>query len=630
MMSNRLALLLMVVELTSIQNDIIASDGHVLVTGGPGSGKTTVSILKAAKMAAGIKPCQKILFLGFARSTAARVLDAIKHEQAIPNEIKERIEVETYHAFFWRIIKAHGYLIGLPKRLKILCPHHEAIFLAESRSGKMKAKLSNSEKQKIDELVKKQRVQLAYEEGKVCFELFAELAGSILHGSKRISALISSIYPFIVLDEFQDTSASQWYVLKAIGKESYLLALADPEQRIFDWLGAEPHRLEDFREAFHPLQYNLGPVNHRSSNTEICLFANDVLRNSLREDPYSKVEVVHYNSYPPAAISQLITTTLSIRKRVQSAATEDWSVAILVPTKRLTQQISNWFRSPPGNLPSIPHLAILEIEGAMLSAELIAYLLQPDIGARHFKDFVDLLVSFYRGKGGDSPSQSDLREADAIVRSYTEFTDRNKAGKHLRKNSVLRPVLEVYNNARSETLKFSGKPEADWLMIVKVLEKGSCQRLRTVAEEVQNIKLLGKREQLRQALSEMWCKFGCYNDALQSVRKIFIQEHFAMSMRRENGVIVMNMHKAKGKQFDEVLVFEQWPVILKRRIVSNFGRIVRWNENKNISEQSRQLFRVAVTRAKRHVTIMTPKNDPCVLLRPASKNETLRHLTARL
>lgn len=101
------------VDMTPAQKDVLTAEGHQLVVGGPGSGKTTVSILKAAKIACEkLRPGQRILFLSFARATVSRVFEAIDEEQSVTKEEKKRIEVDTYHSFFWRILKAHGYLVG--------------------------------------------------------------------------------------------------------------------------------------------------------------------------------------------------------------------------------------------------------------------------------------------------------------------------------------------------------------------------------------------------------------------------------------------------------------------------------------------------------------------------------------
>ena len=78
-------------QLTEKQLEIMDAAGHLLVTGGPGSGKTTVSILKAAQIAErDLRPGQKILFLSFARATVSRVVETIEYGQQIPRKQKRR------------------------------------------------------------------------------------------------------------------------------------------------------------------------------------------------------------------------------------------------------------------------------------------------------------------------------------------------------------------------------------------------------------------------------------------------------------------------------------------------------------------------------------------------------------
>jgi DNA helicase-2/ATP-dependent DNA helicase PcrA len=260
----------------------------------------------------------------------------------------------------------------------------------------------------------------------------------------------------------------------------------------------------------------------------------------------------------------------------------------------------------------IPHVAAIELEAAILGAEIIAFLMQPDVGGHHFEQLIALLRNYFHGKGGDSPAQGDLKEAENLQKAYDEWLTRQAAGREIRGNSILVALLSVYTEARA--LGLSGDPDKDWRAVRRILEDGTCARMKGLAEEVRNMRLLERGTQLRQELSQDWRDNGAYANALAITRQAFVREHFATNAKPETGVVVMNMHKAKGKQFDEVIIFEGWPRIAKGQIVANFDRIVRSNTRAEISDQARQNFRVSVTRGKQRTTIMTPKADPCVLL----------------
>jgi DNA helicase II / ATP-dependent DNA helicase PcrA len=605
-----------VVNLSKAQQEIMNASGHLLVTGGPGSGKTTVSILKAARIAReSLLPDARVLFLSFARATVSRILEVLDEDRQISVAEKKCIEVDTYHSFFWRILKAHGYLIGLPRRLSILTPPNEAIALSAIRSEYIAtSKLSDAEKAEKLQRENAERFRIAHEEGRICFDLFASSVGKLLHGSDRLRKLQATIYPFIILDEFQDTNASQWRVVEALGMNSTLIAVADPEQRIFDFIGADPARLDHFREAFRPTEFDLSTDNHRSMGTEIALFANDVLKGKFGANSYNGIDLYMFESNLNQALSLLTTQTMKARNRLIKSGRKRWALAVLVPTKRMTRLVSDAFRGPQGTLPAIAHSAAVDMEAAILAAEIIAFLMQSSTGGIHFQQFVGLICSYFHGKGGDTPSKENLNEAKRIRAALDKCLLMTNAGKPTPKNSVLVAIQDVYDQTRA--LKLVGDPDTDWIAVRAILEKGDCSRLNEIAIEVRNVRLLDRGSQLRQALSLDWRTNGTYRNALTITRQAFIQEHFATARKPESGVVVMNMHKAKGKQFDEVIIFEGWPRRVKSAIVSNPDRIVRSNSLVGELSQARQNLRVSVTRAKMRTTILTPKDDPCVLLLP--------------
>jgi DNA helicase-2/ATP-dependent DNA helicase PcrA len=247
-----------------------------------------------------------------------------------------------------------------------------------------------------------------------------------------------------------------------------------------------------------------------------------------------------------------------------------------------------------------------------LGAELIAFLMQPDIDGRHFEYFIGLLRNYFHGKGGSSPTKGDLKEAKNIQKVYDDWRSRQAAGKDGKRKSILVAIMSVYDATRE--IERSGNPDQDWLAIRRILEEGACPRLKGLAKEVRNIRLLGRGTQLRQELSQNWRDNGAYTDALTIIQQAFIQEHFSTNAKPESGVVVMNMHKAKGKQFDEVIIFEGWPIRRKGQPPFNADRIVRYNSRDHDTDQARQNLRVSVTRGKSQTTILTPNGDPCILL----------------
>lgn len=601
------------VALTQKQKDILDASRPLLVTGGPGSGKTTVAILKAAALVPTLKPTQRILFLSFARATVARIIEAIEQDTSIDPTIREAIEVDTYHAFFWRLLKTHGYLLGLPRRLYLLTPPNEAIALSAIRRGyKARRKLSDAKLRELEGKEDAERQRLAKNDGRIVFNQFGPLVARLMKCTK-IRDLVAQAYPFVILDEFQDTTAPQWEVMKSLGDKSGLIALADPEQRIFEFAGAEEKRIQQYKDTFKAETIDLAGDNHRSKGTDIAEFGNDILKGTFRPDrAYLGIAVDLFPCNANQAFAKLHGEVLKARARLIKSGAKGWTRAVLVPTRQMTRLVSDKFREPVGSMPPIQHTAAVDMEGPILAAELIALLLQQPKGSDAERQCVDLICGFYRGRDGENIGVGNAAEADRIDAAYARCVEKEQVGKQAPKNSLFHAMRATL--AAACALGLSGDPASDWVEVRRVLEMSDCFRMREIAGEVRNIRLMERGAQLRQSLLTDWISNSSYPSALSIIRQAFVQEHFAAANRPDTGVVVMNMHKAKGKQFDEVIIFEGWPILNGGQISANPNRIVRSNIRTKDLGQARQNFRVSVTRARQRTSILTPDRDPCILL----------------
>jgi DNA helicase-2/ATP-dependent DNA helicase PcrA len=203
-------------ESESKRDRIVERAGHLLVLGGPGSGKTHIALLKAGAriQAESLAPWQSILFLSFARATVARLAE--KATELVRSEGRKQLELNTYHGFAWNLLRSHGYLLQANRTIKLLPPPEAASHLSTFP--------------KADRDTEKER--LFTDEGILHFDLFARKAAQLLSRSERLCKIICGAYPVIDLDEFQDTNEDEWKMIQTFGIHSHLIALADADQRI--------------------------------------------------------------------------------------------------------------------------------------------------------------------------------------------------------------------------------------------------------------------------------------------------------------------------------------------------------------------------------------------------------------
>lgn len=580
----------MEIEWTDESKALMESAGHVLCLGGPGSGKTTMALLKAEREIGKktLHSGQRILFVSFARATIARVAE---HAQTLlQTESRRDLEISTYHGFAWSILRSHGYLLTPVVPIKLLSPQDSAALLSSI----------DGDDQKWAE-----KLRLFTEEGRLDFDLFASSANELLRRSVKLRKLISETYPIIILDEFQDTDANEWNLIQTLGIESRLIALADPEQRIYEFRGASPTRIPEFIAKFSPEEFDFSTANHRSSGTDICAFGNDLLSGANKGKVYSHVAVKKYPiRKAPAVHLHLKIEVWQRRKAVFESGITDWSIGILLPTRQLMLEVSDYLASTQmlgdgKKFPPIENEAALDASGPALAAVAIAELLSggdspTDIAQR----LINALSSHIRGrKGGEKPSQAHLALADSLDAYLSDGSIRGARRKAL--------ADECLGIARARMqLSFVGDPQSDWRTARKLLEDAAAPELKAIAEDARFLKFLNRGTQLRAKLSEIWRAKGTYAGANQAVANALVQEHFSAATRAYTGVHVMTIHKSKGKQFTEVVIYEG----------SYQGRILRQGADAKGEAQARLSLRVGVTRAERYSTILTPVNDPCPFL----------------
>ena len=575
-------------ELSEQKQKLIQTNGNLIILGGPGSGKTTIALLKARKIVLDntLKSAQKILFLSFARATVARVEEHFAGLRIGKLE-KAKIEINTYHGFTWEVLKSHGYLLNGIKQLKLLTPADAASRLAEYTDA-------------VE--LQKEKLRLFSEEGILHFDLFAEYCAELFENSQFLTNIFSDSYPIIILDEFQDTNLSEWRLIKRLGEKSQIIALADADQRIYEFRGADPKRIKEYIEHFEPTVFDFGIENNRSNGTDIVKFGNDLLSGKL-SDNYTNVSIIQYPIIKGNIHFPMKQSVLKSIARLNSKSS-DWSLAILVPTKNLMLQVSDClsqrqvFKSNKV-FPKIDHEVALEKEALALSAVVIAGLMEQGDADLIIKNrLINSLIDYIRGrKGSGKITQIDL----ALAKTLKQYVDTGKIRGSVKIN-IVNECIRI--SQICATLDFSGNPAIDWIIVRDILYNSTAEIIKQLAIDSFYLKLLHKGSMLQSELSNIWREKNGYEGAIGLIRNALLQEHFSTVRIVPKGIQIMTIHKAKGKEFDEVIIYEG---AFNSRIVRNP------NDEKEINK-SRLLLRVAVTRAMKHTTFMTPEMDKCMLL----------------
>ena len=268
-------------ELSDIQRKAVDWDeGALLVLAGPGSGKTRVLTCRVARLL-DRSPDERfrVLALTFTNKAAHEMSSRLT---TLAPGLEERADVHTFHGFCTQALRQHGVHLGIKPDFAIYSRISDRQAVLEDALGRdcqrvedrrllpridaLKARLVRPEQTEDwlaggnsappDEARRLARAYRLYEEelrranaldfNSLIFEAHR------LFGYPAMARHYQTVYRYWLVDEFQDTNGAQYALLRRMAAENFrrVFAVADDDQTIYEWNGANVRRIGTLVEDF--------------------------------------------------------------------------------------------------------------------------------------------------------------------------------------------------------------------------------------------------------------------------------------------------------------------------------------------------------------------------------------------
>jgi len=294
---------------------VLWDDGAMLVLAGPGSGKTKVLTVRAARLLEEM-PDASILALTFTTKAADEMRERL--EELLGGRA-ERARLCTYHSFAGDILRQFGSQIGIRPDFHILTTEEDRMAFLEAllvpKGGAAAPAYAGDvpgDRRQLLTLLD-QLFAASYDGGakvpglpnppRWVAPLFSDYCetlvaanrfdfGALLHLAKRVLAehpgsarMLRYGWTHICVDEFQDTNRAQYDLLRLVvaAGEKNLFVVADDDQILYQWNGASPERLLALQKDFGMTRVQL-PRNYRCP-AEIIDLANTLIRHNATRTP---------------------------------------------------------------------------------------------------------------------------------------------------------------------------------------------------------------------------------------------------------------------------------------------------------------------------------------------------------
>lgn len=290
------------------QLEVIQSDKKRLIVEAPaGYGKTQTMTSKIAYLliTGKVPNPKKILVMTFSVNAAQKIKkDILEELQKLDKNrftidyLNKRITATNYHGFARQIIKKHGYIYNPSLKkinsFKILEDSSEKVVNSYSKNldlnsedVKLISDFKNSVESRDKNFIKhnshrykKLLLEKIIPENYITYNGILALACCILHENEKLLNFYKKLYPFIIIDEFQDTNLLSFYLINLFLKDEEnqnFIVLGDPLQQIYGFIGSIPRIFKILEKKYKFSKIEL-KNNYRFKENEYLLKIDRIIR----------------------------------------------------------------------------------------------------------------------------------------------------------------------------------------------------------------------------------------------------------------------------------------------------------------------------------------------------------------
>ena len=287
------------------QKAVTASDGPVLVLAGPGSGKTRVLTHRVAWLVQELDVAPwRIVAVTFTNKAAREMRERL--ERILGPSRCRGLTLGTFHATCARILRREADPAGISRNYAILDADDQLRLVKQAirdldlddkryRPQAVHGAISRAKNELISpeaystgsyygEIVKRiyERYQaLLVANSGLDFDDLLMYTVQLFDQHPDVLATYQERYRHVLVDEFQDTNQAQYALLRQLsGRYHNLFCVADEDQSIYAWRGADYRNIRRLRDDHPDLMTVLLEQNYRSTQTIL-----DAARAVIRHNP---------------------------------------------------------------------------------------------------------------------------------------------------------------------------------------------------------------------------------------------------------------------------------------------------------------------------------------------------------